>query len=289
MVGSAGSGRGRLTRKHGKSTAKGRRRDMTTEAGTSAAVVQAAPNATTVFGPPLPAVAPEPDDETEDTRPPELPVGSNKLEVVMRRPIDSIGDRIERIRQELRISMSELGRRLPTPVTKGTIHHWKSGLTVMTLAQVEDVARVLNVDPSWLAFGEGTRETVPLSGEIMRGGIVAPPKSNERIVQPPSLSGRALPLAAFRVMTDENPSAKVGHILFTYGQAEQDMSRAVGQEAIVELENGDRLYRTVERSGKPSCVNLVDHRGTVMVDVRPIRLWIVLANIRQDAVDLYRD
>lgn len=193
----------------------------------------------------------------------------------------AVGLRINQRRTALNISRRRLGDLLSKPLTKGAIAHWETGAVGMSITQVHDVARILQVDPVWLAFGPQPGATIPVAGEINRGGIVTDSHNNlDRVPMPPGFGDYQIELAAYRVATDAIAPFRAGDIVYTAKRATRNTTMMVGHDAIVQLQNGQRLLRMVEFSDKPGCVSLADSQGHVIPDVDPMNIWLVLAMIR---------
>jgi transcriptional regulator with XRE-family HTH domain len=187
------------------------------------------------------------------------------------------------------LTQEQLGERLSDPRSKGMISQWEKGTTTPTLEQLVEIARELHTDQSWVAFGTGS-STIPISGTIISGGLaVETPQEQARVAIPPAVGGQSIQLHAWRVKTDGIPSLHVDDVVFVAGTPGQDPSRAIGHDALVELSNGQTVFRRVEMSQKPGCINLVDHRGTVMADVVPAKLWIVVSIMKASAVEQLRE
>jgi transcriptional regulator with XRE-family HTH domain len=189
------------------------------------------------------------------------------------------GRRVRQVREERQMTQEELGDRLRHERTKGAVAHWEAGLTTPELPTIEDLARVLDVDLLWLAFGKDRKEAISITGEIELGGIVVEPLKVETVPLPPSPGARQIALRAYRVRRDSLPLIRQGDLLYA---AEQpcEPQRAQGQDAIVELENGQTVLRTVELSDQLGCVTLVDQRGNTMRDVRPVSVRLVVSITR---------
>lgn len=215
--------------------------------------------------------------------PPELP--RSEPVKASDRSAEMVGRRIKERRIELRWTLADLGKRLPEPKTKGAVHHWESGLTPMTLRQVQDVARVMDVDPEWLAFGKADPHKTPLVGEIQRGGIVIQLARPEMAPAPPHFGQEPATLDAFRITTDALEPLRVGDLIYVDHEPVPDVEAVLGEEAIVLLESGQHVLRKVEMSPKAGHVNLVDRRGSIMPDVVPVKLWPVVATIRRNAMN----
>jgi transcriptional regulator with XRE-family HTH domain len=199
-----------------------------------------------------------------------------------------VGLRIDERRKALNISMQRLGRMLTEPRTKGAIAHWIYGISPMTIDQANDVARCLSCDVKWLAFGIEERNTVPLSGEVRRGGFVTKPHDpSERVMLPPGF-GPEMRVAAYRVVGDDLAPLRVGDLVYTAQRAILSLQDAVGHDAIVQLPNGRRVLREVRASAKDGCISLSDSAGRTMLDVAPINLWLVVAMVRVKAVEAHQ-
>lgn len=197
----------------------------------------------------------------------------------------AVGKRIRSRREEIGMTQEQLGERLSEPRTKGMISQWEKGTTVPTLEQIVEIARELHTDQSWVAFGGGS-DTIPISGNIVAGGlVVATPNEQERAAIPPTIVDQSLQLHAWRVRTDGIPSLHAEDLVFVAGSPNQDPASAIGHDAVVELANGQTVFRRVEMSDRPGCVSLVDHRGSVMADVQPAKLWVVVSIVKASAVE----
>lgn len=66
----------------------------------------------------------------------------------------SLPERVKRARKALGLTGAELARR--ANVSRMTITHLEAGDTVPGVDTVEALAKALEVDPCWLAYGRGT-------------------------------------------------------------------------------------------------------------------------------------
>lgn len=178
------------------------------------------------------------------------------------------------------MTQEELGRRLQDTRTKGAVAHWEGNLTSPTIDGVRDIARVLDVDVTWLAFGIEANETIAVTGEIGVGGIVQISDTKERVPRPPGIAGDALNLRAYRVHTDAAPPLRMGDIVYVQADPIDDLSSAIGMDALVDLESGVTALRTIEISDQPGTVTLVDTRGIPQQRIRPLAVRLVVAIVR---------
>ena len=87
----------------------------------------------------------------------------------------NMGKRIEQSRENKHLSQRELGEKLNPPVTRQTISRWEAGdIGTIKRSYVDQVARILNVDPVWLMGYEDSPE-VSLTYE-------APGKESVRLI-----------------------------------------------------------------------------------------------------------
>jgi transcriptional regulator with XRE-family HTH domain len=81
----------------------------------------------------------------------------------MTRREESMGERIQRLREEARLTQDEAAERAGIPV--GTLRHWEQGHTQPRLGQAVKLARILGVDMNTLTgFDE------PAGGKPQRRG-----------------------------------------------------------------------------------------------------------------------
>jgi len=64
-----------------------------------------------------------------------------------------IADRLRAARQAARMTQGAVGAKLDPKHTRKNVCKWEHGQTEPSLATVEQLAAVLNVSPSWLAWG----------------------------------------------------------------------------------------------------------------------------------------
>ena len=65
----------------------------------------------------------------------------------------SLPDRLRAARQSQRLTLAKLGAALDPPRGRTTVCEWAQGRCEPSLATVEQLAKVLDVSPCWLAFG----------------------------------------------------------------------------------------------------------------------------------------
>ena len=71
----------------------------------------------------------------------------------------NMGKRIEQSRENKHLSQRKLGEKLNPPVTRQTISRWEAGdIGTIKRSYVDQVARILNVDPVWLMGYEDSPE-----------------------------------------------------------------------------------------------------------------------------------
>ena len=68
--------------------------------------------------------------------------------------IGLIGKRIREARESIGISQAAVALSLVPPKQRSSIGRYESGHDEPSLATVEQLAKVLNVSPCWLAFGD---------------------------------------------------------------------------------------------------------------------------------------
>jgi transcriptional regulator with XRE-family HTH domain len=87
----------------------------------------------------------------------------------------AVGARIKEAREIAGISISELARRFPVPLSRSAVAQWEAGLTEPSAQNLRHAADILSVTLEWLGLGrgdlefEGTRnnETVMADGELV--------------------------------------------------------------------------------------------------------------------------
>lgn len=196
----------------------------------------------------------------------------------------AVGRRIRSRREEVGLTQEQLGARLSDPRTKGMVSQWEKGITTPSLEQLREIARELHTDQQWVAYGRSSG-TISVAGKIVSGGLVVLDcNSAEYVAVPPTLHENGIDLSAWRVHTDSIPSLHEHDLIFATRKPVRDLRRTVGHDAIVELANGDMIYRRVQRSDKPGCISLTDQLGAAMLDVVPIQVFIVLSIVKASAV-----
>ena len=65
----------------------------------------------------------------------------------------SLSDRLRAARQSQRLTLAKLGAALDPPRGRTAVCEWEQGRCEPSLATVEQLAKVLDVSPCWLAFG----------------------------------------------------------------------------------------------------------------------------------------
>jgi transcriptional regulator with XRE-family HTH domain len=71
----------------------------------------------------------------------------------MRTP-QSLPGRLRSVRHALRLTLAGLGAELDPPRSRSIVCEWEKGRCEPSLATVEQLAKVLGVEPCWLAFGD---------------------------------------------------------------------------------------------------------------------------------------
>ena len=66
----------------------------------------------------------------------------------------SLSDRLRAARQSQRLTLAKLGVALDPPRGRTAVCEWEQGRCEPALATVEQLAKVLDVSPCWLAFGD---------------------------------------------------------------------------------------------------------------------------------------
>ncbi len=67
----------------------------------------------------------------------------------------SLPDRLRSARQAARLTQGAVGAKLAPKHTRKNVCKWEHGQTEPNLLTIEQLAKVLDVSPCWLAFGVG--------------------------------------------------------------------------------------------------------------------------------------
>jgi transcriptional regulator with XRE-family HTH domain len=79
--------------------------------------------------------------------------------LVHNRPMESVGKRIRRLREDRKLSQEQLAKRIG--IKQGSLTQIETGITKAPAAStLVAMARVFEVDPAWLMTGKGTQHPV---------------------------------------------------------------------------------------------------------------------------------
>lgn len=194
----------------------------------------------------------------------------------------TFGERVKQRRLELGLTQRELANKVNR--TKGAISHWEQATTIPPAESMHDIARALDTDATWLAFGAGDSGMMATNA-IREGGMVAQ-SARQRVVEVPA-GFQAADLQAFVVEGGGlEPRISIGDIVYVPRRPVYSPAECIGHEAIVTLPDGRSLLRKVAVSGYPDCVSLVDGNGIVMQDVKIKAAYPVVSILRPIAADL---
>ncbi len=137
----------------------------------------------------------------------------------------------------------------------------EAGERALTREHAETIALWHGISRGWLMFGEGTPEgevTVPLIGEIGGGQEVSLFPGGEESYEATSALIAGHDAVAFRVRGDSMmPLAHDGDVIFVGPPRRgRDLSRLIGKECAVLLEDGRRFFKVLERGARDGVYDL---------------------------------
>ena len=148
-----------------------------------------------------------------------------------------------------------------------TYQQYENGTRALSRKAAAVIGSAFGVDPGMLLYGlQPRRGKVPLvhfGGAIDAGHRVIPSDDLDRVIE--GIIGDA-DGEAFEIVGESMlPLAGPGDIAF-FGPS-RPVSRLIGSECIVELVDGVRLFKTIERGSRPSVYNLTSYNALPIKDV----------------------
>lgn len=144
----------------------------------------------------------------------------------------------------------------------------EAGDRQLTPEQAETIARHHRVSPGWLMFGEGTAEgemQIEVTGFIGAGGQVVLFEDHGSGKVDALIAGADA--VALEVRGDSMfPLAYDKDIIFV-GRPRRDVTRLIGREAAVNLQDGRRFFKILERGSKPGLYDLRSYNAEPIRDV----------------------
>jgi hypothetical protein len=150
---------------------------------------------------------------------------------------------------------------------KETLTQHENGTRPLSRQAAEKYAAAFGVGAGWLLFGDTGFKG--MKGPPIRfGGAIG---AGQMVVPSSDLDGTTDGLIsdqdaeAFQIVGDSMlPLARPGDIVF-FGSP-RPPSRLIGSECLVELVDGTRLFKTIERGSRPGFFDLVSHNASTIRD-----------------------
>ncbi len=102
---------------------------------------------------------------------------------------ERIGERIKQVRELRGLSLSELGRGLPTPRSKAVVWEWERAETAITFPKLLDLATALRCSVYYLCAGLGTPDVVSSPLKVATSQGVPVPLMDENLTAPQTVTG----------------------------------------------------------------------------------------------------
>lgn len=138
----------------------------------------------------------------------------------------------------------------------------------MTVANAERIAAHHKASPGWLMFGEGSPDgkmTVPLIGSVAAGQQLVFYEDSEKGIQVDAYFG-AVNTVAFEVVGDSMfPLARAGDYVY-FLKPTRDVERLVGREAFVQIEDGNNLFKILQRGSRAGRYDLISYNAEPIRD-----------------------
>lgn len=155
---------------------------------------------------------------------------------------------------------------------KETLTQHENGTRSLSRQAAEKYAAAFGVGAGWLLYGD--RSAKGAKGPMVRfGGAIG---AGQQVIPSDHLDGMTDGLLAdedaeaFQIVGDSMlPLARPGDTVF-FGSP-RPPSRLIGEESLVELVDGTRLFKTIERGSRAGLYDLVSYNASTIRDVEIVK------------------
>lgn len=190
----------------------------------------------------------------------------------------TIARRIRTRRRALTLSQERLGNLVGVGQT--TVAAWESGRSTPKPQMIEKLASVLGVPKEWLLYGEERAKPrqVKLRGYVGAGDLVTmlPDDVVDWVTAPPD---EEVETEAFEVRGNSMwPVYRHGDIIYYEKDRLANPADCIGEECVVELEDGRMYVKRILRGSRPNVYTLASWNGPemhdqVIITCAPVR-WV---------------
>lgn len=152
-----------------------------------------------------------------------------------------------------------------------TYNQHENGTRDLPRWAAETYARAYRVSAGWLLYGDGNPKgkmpIIRFGGTIGAGQMVLPTSDIDAMIEGTIGQDEG---EAFEILGDSMiPVARPGDIVF-FGPP-RPPKMLIGRESIVELVDGTRLFKMIERGSRPGLYDLMSYNATPIRDVEILR------------------